>query len=157
MFFNYINKCQKEILRCAPTFITCVWFFLSFSLTNACLPCWLCKMYAVLWAANRFAGSEAPKHNAFDQFWKFRFHFKHFPRNTQLDPVIVCIDPVIIWERLSSHLKVTKMWFGPNIRYLLTFFFADFCCWEGISLLVYTNEDDGCKGFKTQNVIYQKV
>ena len=29
----------------------------------------------------RFVGSETPKHNAFDQFWKFKFHFEHFPRN----------------------------------------------------------------------------
>ena len=32
------------------------------------LPCRLRKAYAVLWAANRFVGSEKPKHNDFDQF-----------------------------------------------------------------------------------------
>ena len=32
-----------------------------------------------------------------------------------------------------SHLKVTKMWFGPNIKYYSECFFAEFCCWEGIS------------------------
>ena len=31
------------------------------------LPCQLRKAYAVFWAANRFVGSETPKHNAFDQ------------------------------------------------------------------------------------------
>ena len=36
-------------------------------------------------------------------------------------------------ELSSSHLKVTKTWFGPNIKYLLETFFADFCCREGIS------------------------
>ena len=36
-------------------------------------------------------------------------------------------------ERPSSHLKVIKMWFGPIIKYLSEPFFADFCCWEGIS------------------------
>ena len=35
-------------------------------MTNACLPCRLGKTYAVLWAGNRFVGSETPKHNAFD-------------------------------------------------------------------------------------------
>ena len=35
---------------------------LLFSLTNACLPCRLCKAYVVLWAANRFVD------NAFEQF-----------------------------------------------------------------------------------------
>ena len=39
-------------------------------------------------------------------------------------------------ERPSSHLKVTKMWFGPNIKYLSEPFFADFCCREGISYLI---------------------
>ena len=33
--------------------------FFSFSLTNACLPCQLCKAYAVLWAANLFVGLKA--------------------------------------------------------------------------------------------------
>ena len=41
------------------------------------------KAYVVLWAANRFLGSETPKRNDFEQFWKFKFHFEHFPRNTQ--------------------------------------------------------------------------
>ena len=43
-------------------------FLFSFSLANACLPCQLCKAYAVLWAAICFVGSETPKHNDFDQF-----------------------------------------------------------------------------------------
>ena len=34
--------------------------FFSFSLTNVCLPCQLHIAYAVLWAANRFIGSETP-------------------------------------------------------------------------------------------------
>ena len=50
---------------------------------NACLPCQLRKSYAVLWAANRFVGFEAPKHNGFDEFWKLKFHFEHFPKNTR--------------------------------------------------------------------------
>ena len=40
-------------------------------------------------------------------------------------------------ERPSSHLKVTKMWFGPNIKYRSEPFFAGFCCREGISCLLY--------------------
>ena len=47
-----------------------VFQFFSFSLTNVCLPRQVCKAYPVLWAANRFVGSETPKHNDFDQFWK---------------------------------------------------------------------------------------
>ena len=50
---------------------------------NACLPCHLRKSYAVLWAANRFVGFETPKHNDFDEFWKLKFHFEHFPKNTR--------------------------------------------------------------------------
>ena len=45
--------------------------------------CLLRKAYAVPWAANRFVGSETPKHNAFHQFWNFKFCYEHFPRNTQ--------------------------------------------------------------------------
>ena len=56
--------------------------FFSFSLTNACLPCRLCKPYDVLWAVNHFVASETPKRNAFNQFWKCKFHFKYFPRNS---------------------------------------------------------------------------
>ena len=37
-----------------------------------------------------FVGSETTKHNDFDQFWKFKFHFEH---NFLLsrDPVIICV------------------------------------------------------------------
>ena len=42
--------------------------------------CLLRKAYAVPWAANRFVGSETPKHNAFHQFWNFKFYYEHFPR-----------------------------------------------------------------------------
>ena len=31
-----------------------------------------------------FCCLETPKHNTFDQFWKFKSHFEHFPRNTRL-------------------------------------------------------------------------
>ena len=40
------------------------------------------KAYAVFWAANRFC-LETPKYNAFNQFWKLKFHFEHFPRDTR--------------------------------------------------------------------------
>ena len=37
-------------------------------------------------------------------------------------------------ELSSSHIKVTKVWFGsPNIKYLSEPFFADFCCRKGVS------------------------
>ena len=38
-------------------------------------------------------------------------------------------------ERPSAHLRITKMWLGPNIKYLSEHFYADFCCREGILLL----------------------
>ena len=57
--------------------------FFSFSLANACLPCQLNKAYAVFLASNSFVGLETPKHNDFGQFSKSKFHFEHFPRNTQ--------------------------------------------------------------------------
>ena len=126
-----------------------------FSLTNTCLPCQLRKAYAVLWAANRFVGLETPgaanrfvgletpEHNDFDQFWKFKFHFEHFPRNTRFlsfdGPSKLYLFKnhwqTFSWpgEHPSPHLKVTKMWFSPNIKYLSKPFFVDFCCQEGIS------------------------
>ena len=103
--------------------------FFSFPLTTICLPCRLRKAYAVLWAANRFVGSETPKLTAFDQFWKFKFPFEHFPRNTWF----LSVDgpsnylylfknhrQTFLWpeERPSSHFKIIKMWFSPNIKYL---------------------------------------
>ena len=32
-FSKFVNKCHKEILRCAP-FFTCMWFFFSVTLSN---------------------------------------------------------------------------------------------------------------------------
>ena len=58
---------------------------------------------------------------------------------------LVLTDPVIVYiknhrqrfswstERPPSYLKVTKMWFGPNIKYFSESFFADICCRDGIS------------------------
>ena len=61
------------------------------------------------------------------------------------DPVIICIylrKSQLLWhqqqkflwlgERPSSHLKVTKIYFGPEIKYLSEAFFADFWCQDGI-------------------------
>ena len=109
-------------------------------------------LFLIFYYAKRMLLSEQPtvlfaridKHNDFDQFWKFRLHFEHFPRNT----VYLSFDgssnylylfkhhrQASSWpgELPSSHLKVTRTWFGPNIKYLLETFFADFCCREGIS------------------------
>ena len=91
-----------------------------------------------------FFGWETPKHNSFDQFWKFNFYFDHFPRNTQFlsfgGPsnylyLFKNHRQTFSWpgECRSSHLKVTKMWFGPSITYLSEPFFPIFCCREGIS------------------------
>ena len=55
----------------------------SFSLSNACFTSSVTQGICCTLSANRFVGSETPKHNDFDQFWKFKFYFKHFHRNTQ--------------------------------------------------------------------------
>ena len=84
------------------------------------------------------------KDNALDQFRKWKFHFEHFPGNTRFlsfgGPINYLYlfknhRQIFSWlrERQSSHLKVTKVWFGRNIKYLSEPFFADFCCREGIS------------------------
>ena len=92
-------------------------------------------------------GLETPEQNDFDQFWKFKFNFKHFPRSTQF----LSFDgsrnylnlfknhwQTFLWpgKRLSCHFRVTKMWFGPNIKYRSEFFFVDFYCWKGIFCLI---------------------
>ena len=103
-------------------------YFFSFSTTNACLPCRLRKAYTVLWTANSFVVSENPKHNAFDLFWKNLNSNSNIFQETH--DFLVWTDTLIIWiysrttdrtfswpgERPSSHLKVTKMWLGANIK-----------------------------------------
>ena len=123
--------------------------YFLFSLTIACLPCLallLRKVYVVLWAANRlfFFGSETSKHNVFDQFWKFKFHFKHFPRNLRFLSFDGPTNYLYLFKTTDRHLrdqrptsKITKMWFGPNIKYLSESLFADFCYREGISCFSY--------------------
>ena len=78
------------------------------------------------------------------KFKKFKFHFEHFPRNTRdlsFDRSTYYLylftnhRQIFSWrgERSSSQLKVTKMWFGANIKYLSEPFFADFCYQEATS------------------------
>ena len=63
------KKVHPYILKILQISITEIFFFFfSFTLTNACYPCRLRP--AVLWAANRFVGSETPKYNAFYLFSK---------------------------------------------------------------------------------------
>ena len=55
----------------------------------------VCKAYVILWVTNRFVGSETPKHNAFDQFWKLNSISSIFQETHDFvvlaDPVIICI------------------------------------------------------------------
>ena len=107
--------------------------FLTFSLTNACLLCWLRKAYAVLWAANRFVGSETPKHNDLDNFGNLNFisnTISSFDGTTNYLYLFTFSWP---GKCPSSQLKVTKIWFGPNIKYLSEPFLVNFCCREGVS------------------------
>ena len=98
------------------SFFLSLFFFFSFSLTNACLPYQLRQTYDLT-------------RNDFNQFWKLKFHFEHFPRNTRF----LSFDgpsnylhlfknhrQKFSWpgERPSFLFKVTKMWFGRNIKYL---------------------------------------
>ena len=75
-------------------------------------------------------------------------NFKHFSRNTQFlsfdGPsnylyLFKNHQQTFPWpgERPSSHIKVTKIWFAPNIKYLLESCFMDFCCPEVISCIWY--------------------
>ena len=143
------NKIHPYISRILQIQISFFIFFTSFlfSVTKACLLCQLRKAHAVFWAVNPTLGLETPEQNDFDQFWKFKFNFKHFPRSTQF----LSFDgsrnylnlfknhwQTFLWpgKRLSSHFRVTKMWFSPNIKYRSEFFFVDFYCWKGIFCLI---------------------
>ena len=134
--------------------------YLSFFYFDKCLccPCWLRKVYAVLWAGNCFVALEIPKHNAFDlieENFKNLNSISNIFQETHdflvlMDSVIACIyflerasiisfkknklQQTFSWpaERLSSHLKVIKMRFGPKIKYLSGLILADFCCRETI-------------------------
>ena len=111
--------------------------------------------------AKRMLYSEQPivllarRHNAFDQFWKIKFHFQHFPRNTRFLSFDGSTNNLYLFknhqqtfswpgERPSSHLKFNKMWFGPNTTYFSEPFFSDFCCREGISYCFYNKQIKTC-------------
>ena len=143
------NKIHPYISRILQIQISFFIFFTSFlfSVTKACLLCQLRKAHAVFWAVNPTLGLETPEQNDFDQFWKFKFNFKHFPRNTQF----LSFDgpsnylylfknhwQTFSWpgERQSSQFRVTKIRFGLIIKYLSELFFVDLCCWKGIFCLV---------------------
>ena len=93
----------------------------------------------------RFVGSETPKHKDFENL-NYISNIFQVTHNflVLMDPVIICIYFRTInihfryqGERLSSHLEVTKMWFGSSIKYLSESFFADFWCREGISCWLF--------------------
>ena len=78
----------------------------------------------------------------------FLTNFKHFSRNTQFlnfdGPsnylhLFKNHQQTFPWsgERPSSHIKVTKILFAPNIKYLSESCFMDFCCPEVISCIWY--------------------
>ena len=95
------------------------WFFCHFSFSFFFLINFLWQMfiylvsfrsYAVLWLDNYFIGFETPKHNNFDQFWKFKLHLEHFPRNTGF----------LIFDRPSDYLYLFRnnreTFLGPGER-----------------------------------------
>ena len=98
---------------------------------------------SVFWAANRFIGSGTPEHNAFDQFWKSKFHFEHFPRTTCFlsfdEPSNYCI----YLGTTDKHFRDQGNVLHPTSnlitcdlpKHLIPFetLLCDFCCPEGIS------------------------
>ena len=59
------------------------------------------------------------------------------------DPLIICIyirnteKHFCDQGAVRQSVKIIKMWFGTNIKYLSEPFYADFCCWKGISCYSY--------------------
>ena len=66
-------------------------------------------------AANRFVGSETAKHNAFDQFWKFKF--RYFPKNTWFLSFERPINYLHLY-RNHRHLRTTDFRDQVNVRHL---------------------------------------
>ena len=82
-------------------------------------------------------GKEAPKYNVLAQFWKFKFFSEHFPRNSRFLSFEGSSNYLYLFknhrqrfswlgERPSSYLKFSKIWFGPNIKYISQPSFVDF-------------------------------
>ena len=129
-----------------------IYFFFHFLLRET---------YTVPWAANHFVCSETPKNNAFKQVLKFKFHFEHFLGNTRFPSfdgptnylyLFKNHQQTFSWpgERPASHLKVTKLWFGPNMKTFRNYSLRIFAA--GRYLLLLLNSRRYFTGFKTQNV-----
>ena len=110
--------------------------FFSFSSTNACLPCRLRKRILHCDQPPVF-GKETPKYNVLAQFWKPKFFSEHFSRNSRFLSFEGSSNYLYLFknhrqrfswlgERPSSFLKFSKIWFGPNIKYLSQPLFVDF-------------------------------
>ena len=80
----------------------------------------------------------------FGQFGKFQYHLEHFPRHTGFLSFGGPSNYLYLfrnhrktfsWPGNVRHptSKLSKYWFGSNIKYVSEPFFADSCCWEGIS------------------------
>ena len=135
---------------CRFRFLFFIFLFFSHFLWQMLLICRLRKAYAVLSAANRFVGSGTSKHNAFDQFLKFKFHFENFSWNTKFlsfDPVIICIYLRTNYRHFRNQGKVRhpistlpKMWFGPSTKYLAVGKVSLVCFnyWSSLSVLSIT-------------------
>ena len=85
------------------------------------------SVYCAL-SSELFCWHGSTNHNAFEQFWKFEFHFEHFPRNTRFLRFDGSINHLFLvknhqqkfsWpgKRPSSQIQFTKMGFGQNINY----------------------------------------
>ena len=83
-------------------------FYLFIFLNKACISCQLHKAYALLWAADCLVSTETSKHSDFDDFWKFKFHFEYFPRNTQF----LSFDGPISYLYLFKNHRKAFLWSG---------------------------------------------
>ena len=140
--------CLKDVADLDFFFL--FFYFFPIFFDKCCLICRLRKAYAVLSAANRFVGSGTSKHNAFDQFLKFKFHFENFSWNTKFlsfDPVIICIYLRTNYRHFRNQGKVRhpistlpKMWFGPSTKYLAVGKVSLVCFnyWSSLSVLSIT-------------------
>ena len=122
--------------------------FKSFSLTNACLPCRLHQAYAVYFEKptvflvrkhlNTMLSTNFENLNSILYFFQETL-FSSFDGLSNYLYLFKNKRQTFAWpeDRPSFHLRVSKIWFGSNIKHLSEPFFADFCCREDISCFLF--------------------
>ena len=105
---------QENIFQEFYRFRSFFFHFCLFSLINVGLPGQLHKAYA-------------GTHSHFDQFWKFKLHFEHFPRNTRF----ISFDGPNNYLHLFKNHRQTHCLHYPTTRFSFDFNFFGHLIFSG--------------------------